>query len=99
MYTLTPFSSKCERFSMPLNPKSSVKHVYRCEFLTAVKVIGSEGWEGSEVEQIDLITIPLLVLSLSNLYSDSPNVSKAAQLFSQVLSKFLYPSQTIEGNE
>ena len=48
-------------------------------FLSLASVIGSEGWEGSELEQIDQIRISLLVLSLSNLYSDSPNVSKAAQ--------------------
>ena len=54
-------------------------------FLSLASVIGSEGWEGSELEQIDQIRISLLVLSLSNLYSDSPNVSKAAQAGFQIV--------------
>ena len=58
-------------------------------FLALASVIGSEGWEGAELEQIEQIKVPLIVLSLANLSNESSQVSQAAQLFSQVLAKYL----------
>lgn len=58
-------------------------------FLALASVIGSEGWEGVELEQIEQIKVPLIVLSLANLSNESSQVSQAAQLFSQVLAKYL----------
>ena len=60
-------------------------------FLALASVIGSEGWQGQELEQIEQIKVPLLVLSLANLSNESFQVSQAAQLFSQVLAKYLSP--------
>ena len=40
-------------------------------FLALGSLIGSEGWQGQELEQIEQIKVPLLVLSLANLSIES----------------------------
>jgi hypothetical protein len=54
-------------------------------FLALASVIGSEGWDQTtELDQINRVKIPLIVLSLANMSNESAQVSQAAQLFSQV---------------